>query len=180
MKSPAPPMSPEAYEMIIVLIGKGQDIQAIKTVREITGLGLKKAKDLVDGMKGEAFARAVPIDVQAKARALIAEGRPKDAVRLVREDIGLGSRAAKDFVDALMMGRVPTMPLPDRAPGTPMGPAPGHAGLAPASAVPTGATLSDRVRAFKYAGDHESAVALVCAETGMNRDEAHRFVDAVR
>jgi hypothetical protein len=40
--------------------------------------------------------------------------------------------------------------------------------------------LSDRVRAFKHAGDYESAVAIVCAETGMGRDEAARFVEALR
>lgn len=163
MKSSAHHLPPESRETVIAMVAKGQYIPAIKLVREITGMGLKPAKDYVDGLKGEAFARMVPVDVQAKARALIADGRPKDAVRLVREDIGLGSRAAKDFVDAIRMGRVPTMPL---QPG--------------GSAVPTGAMLSDRVRAFKHAGDHESAIALVCAETGMSRDEAHRFVDALR
>ena len=53
-------------------------------------------------------------------------------------------------------------------------------GLVHPTALDGGGMLSDRVRAFKHAGDYESAVAMVCAETGMGRDEAARFVEALR
>lgn len=36
------------FDVILAEIG-GQKLQVIKTVRELTGLGLKEAKDLVDG-----------------------------------------------------------------------------------------------------------------------------------
>jgi len=41
---------PEKEDFSVVLIGSGdKKIQVIKVVRELTGLGLKEAKDLVDG-----------------------------------------------------------------------------------------------------------------------------------
>ncbi len=42
--------APEQEEFTVVLTGSGdKKIQVIKVVRELTGLGLKEAKDLVDG-----------------------------------------------------------------------------------------------------------------------------------
>jgi large subunit ribosomal protein L7/L12 len=42
--------APEKDEFTVVLTGSGdKKIQVIKVVRELTGLGLKEAKDLVDG-----------------------------------------------------------------------------------------------------------------------------------
>jgi large subunit ribosomal protein L7/L12 len=46
----APAAAEEQTSFDVVLIGVGdKKIQVIKVVREITGLGLKEAKDLVDG-----------------------------------------------------------------------------------------------------------------------------------
>ncbi len=46
----AAPAVEEQTEFTVVLTGAGaQKIQVIKVVRELTGLGLKEAKDLVDG-----------------------------------------------------------------------------------------------------------------------------------
>ena len=48
--SEAAPAKEEQTEFTVVLKnGGGQKIQVIKVVREVTGLGLKDAKDLVDG-----------------------------------------------------------------------------------------------------------------------------------
>jgi large subunit ribosomal protein L7/L12 len=45
-----PPPEPEKDEFTVVLTGSGdKKIQVIKVVRELTSLGLKEAKDLVDG-----------------------------------------------------------------------------------------------------------------------------------
>jgi large subunit ribosomal protein L7/L12 len=42
--------APEKEEFNVILTGSGdKKIQVIKVVRELTGLGLKEAKDLVDG-----------------------------------------------------------------------------------------------------------------------------------
>jgi large subunit ribosomal protein L7/L12 len=50
----AAPAAEEQTEFAVVLTGAGaQKIQVIKVVRELTGLGLKEAKDLVDGAPKE-------------------------------------------------------------------------------------------------------------------------------
>ncbi|WP_203596918.1 ribosomal protein L7/L12 [Actinomadura bangladeshensis] len=158
MKSSAPVrhLTPEVRVRVDDLIGRGQYIPAIKLVREATGLGLKDAKEYVDGLKGEVLARQVPPEVEAKVRALLAEGKVKPAVAMVRVETALVRQAAKDYVDAVQKGFVAPPP------------------------VDGGGTLADRARAFRRAGDYESAVAVVCAETGMGRDEAMRFVEALR
>ncbi len=47
---PAAAAAPEQDEFTVVLTAAGdKKIQVIKVVRELTGLGLKEAKDLVDG-----------------------------------------------------------------------------------------------------------------------------------
>jgi len=50
----APEAKVEQTEFTVVLTGKGANaIQVIKAIREITSLGLKEAKDLVDGAPKE-------------------------------------------------------------------------------------------------------------------------------
>ena len=47
------PVEEEQTEFDVILTGQGaKKIQVIKTVRELTGLGLKEAKALVDGIPG--------------------------------------------------------------------------------------------------------------------------------
>ncbi|MBP9171478.1 MAG: 50S ribosomal protein L7/L12 [Kofleriaceae bacterium] len=71
---PAPAAAEEKTEFTVVLKGKGASpINVIKVVREVTGLGLKDAKDLVDG---------APKDVKAgvpKAEAEDIAKKLKDA-----------------------------------------------------------------------------------------------------
>jgi large subunit ribosomal protein L7/L12 len=45
----AAPAEEEKTEFTVVLAAAGDKIKTIKVVREVTGLGLKEAKDLVDG-----------------------------------------------------------------------------------------------------------------------------------
>jgi large subunit ribosomal protein L7/L12 len=52
--SPAAEKAPEKTEFNVILTGAGTNkIQVIKAIREITNLGLKEAKDLVDGAPKE-------------------------------------------------------------------------------------------------------------------------------
>jgi large subunit ribosomal protein L7/L12 len=56
----APAAAAEKEDFNVVLTGSGdKKIQVIKVVRELTGLGLKEAKDLVDGAP-KAVKEAVP------------------------------------------------------------------------------------------------------------------------
>ena len=61
---------PEKDEFNVVLKGAGEKkIQVIKVVREITGLGLKEAKDLVDGAPKnvkEGIAKAEAEEIKTK------------------------------------------------------------------------------------------------------------------
>ena len=62
--------APEKEEFNVVLTGAGdKKIQVIKVVRELTGLGLKEAKDLVDGAPKpvkEGIAKAEAEDIKKK------------------------------------------------------------------------------------------------------------------
>jgi len=58
---PAAPAAEEKTEFTVVLKGGGANkIGVIKVVREVTGLGLKDAKDLVDGAPRPASTRPSP------------------------------------------------------------------------------------------------------------------------
>ena len=48
----AAPAEEEKTECTVVLVAAGEKIKTIKVVREVTALGLKEAKDLVDGAPG--------------------------------------------------------------------------------------------------------------------------------
>ena len=63
----------EKTEFTVVLIGAGdKKIQVIKVVRELTGLGLKEAKDLVDGAP-KPVKDGVSKDDAAKMKAALEE-----------------------------------------------------------------------------------------------------------
>jgi ribosomal protein L7/L12 len=94
------------------LVAEGHKIEAIKAVREHTGLGLKEAKDYVEaipnvaplanfGRPAEAIERTDAESVRREAIALKAQNKMMEAIKLVRERTGLGLKEAKDYVDAL-------------------------------------------------------------------------------
>ena len=62
--------APEQDEFTVMLTGSGdKKIQVIKVVRELTGLGLKEAKDLVDGAPKpvkEGVSKAEAVEVKKK------------------------------------------------------------------------------------------------------------------
>ena len=63
----------EKTEFSVVLLGAGdKKIQVIKVVRELTGLGLKEAKDLVDGAP-KSVKDGVSKDEAAKMKASLEE-----------------------------------------------------------------------------------------------------------
>jgi large subunit ribosomal protein L7/L12 len=69
----AAPVEEEKTEFDVILTAAGDNkLQVIKVVREITGLGLKEAKDLVDGAP-KPVKQAVSKDEAEKIKAQIAE-----------------------------------------------------------------------------------------------------------
>ena len=71
----------EQTEFDVILTGDGgKKIQVIKEVRAITGLGLKEAKDLVDGAPKPVLEKASKDDA-AKAKAKLEEAGAKVEVK---------------------------------------------------------------------------------------------------
>ena len=71
----AAPAAVEQTEFSVVLTGAGANkIGVIKVVREITNLGLKEAKDLVDGAPKELKAGATKDEAEAIKKKLVEAG----------------------------------------------------------------------------------------------------------
>ena len=71
----AAPAAVEQTEVSVVLTGAGANkIGVIKVVREITNLGLKEAKDLVDGAPKELKAGATKDEAEAIKKKLVEAG----------------------------------------------------------------------------------------------------------
>jgi ribosomal protein L7/L12 len=146
---------PETQTLAREQVAERKLISAVKLVRSATRASYEEAKKYVDDLETEWRAQQVPAEVQARALSLIGEGDWIGAAKQVRRETVLGLFQAKNYVDDLRTGR-----------------------LRPDSAI-VGRNLSAQVRAFKAAGDHDAAVALVQAEAGMSRSEAERFVSAL-
>jgi ribosomal protein L7/L12 len=107
---PGAPADPDAH--VAELLARGNKIEAIKLVRQHTGLGLKEAKDYVERLPGAPRLAELPTvvapaspapagSIDDEARAILARGNKIEAIKLVREHTGLGLKEAKDYVDAL-------------------------------------------------------------------------------
>lgn len=98
-------MTQEKFTMpaeAISAIKRGEKIEAIKIIREATGIGLKEAKDIVDGYDGSALVSLHPKkDFAMPPEALFAlqRGSKIDAIKSVREANKTGLKDAKDFID---------------------------------------------------------------------------------
>jgi len=99
---------------VLDLVRRGRKIEAIKLLRETTGLGLKEAKDVVDALQVSGGAdsetvgnRTVHSDPDAASNLppgvldAVRRGRKIEAIKLLRETTGVGLKEAKDVVDAL-------------------------------------------------------------------------------
>lgn len=113
--APPPTDAPSDWrpsEEVLAFIRAGDAIQAIKAVREETGLGLRDAKRIVDSLAASGAAgvsvpmRGSPEAVasyrpDASTLALVREGRKLEAIVAVREATGMGLKEAKEYVEAL-------------------------------------------------------------------------------
>jgi large subunit ribosomal protein L7/L12 len=71
----AAPAAEEQTEFTVMLTGAGENkVNTIKIVRQITGLGLKEAKDLVDGAPKPVKEGVSKADADAVAKQLIEGG----------------------------------------------------------------------------------------------------------
>ncbi|MGV9328324.1 hypothetical protein [Streptosporangium sandarakinum] len=112
--------------------------------------------------------RLDPAELHHQVTGLIAAGKTVQAVKLVREQTGLGLADAKRYTDDLAAGRPPHRAFH-----------PGATAPGPIAAPQPAADLATRVRHLKAAGRTEQAVFLVRGETGMDEADAQRFVDSL-
>jgi len=71
----AAPAAEEKTEFNVVLTGAGANkVGVIKAVRELTGLGLKEAKDLVDGAPKNVKEAVAKADAEAALKKLVEAG----------------------------------------------------------------------------------------------------------
>jgi ribosomal protein L7/L12 len=157
---------------IRALIAQGNKIGAIKRVRELTGLGLKEAKDAVDAIEAGAPLEARPADgntghgeVPAQplddVRALVERGNKIEAIKRVRELTGLGLKEAKDYVESMPAYSAPP-PLPNATARQPAR----EAGLA-------------EVHTLARQGQKIQAIKLYRELTGVGLKEAKDYVDSL-
>lgn len=104
----SPDKQSAVMQEIMEMVQQGRKIEAIKRFREAYGVGLKEAKDVVDGMErqetvwaGETFASGEQTAVTAEVLALVQQGRKIDAIRHYREAHGVGLKEAKEAVEQL-------------------------------------------------------------------------------
>ena len=91
---------------ISALLAGGNKIAAIKRVRELTGMGLKEAKDYVEAMPISGAPPnahvAPPVSADLSDVYLLAQqGNKIAAIKRYREMTGVGLKEAKDYVDRL-------------------------------------------------------------------------------
>ena len=105
-----PSLSPDQVQQIHEYIHNQQLIHAIKLYREATGVGLAEAKAAVEDMaRGEAVkppSGSVDYDnpiLDAKIKSLLSKGQKIDAIKIYREEYGVGLKEAKDVVDRIEM-----------------------------------------------------------------------------
>jgi hypothetical protein len=104
------------------LVSEGQKIEAIKLVREQTGLGLKEAKDAVEAIeRGESPLLTLHTTVVAhgvsgvdldEINELLLQDKKIEAIKLYREQTGVGLKEAKDAIKAIEATGWPPLPNP--------------------------------------------------------------------
>lgn len=103
-----PGLRPDQVQQIHEYIHNQQLIHAIKLYREATGASLAEAKAAVEDMAYNESTKPPdgvmdydnPI-LEGRLRSLLAKGRKVDAVKIYREEYGVGLKEAKNAVDRI-------------------------------------------------------------------------------
>lgn len=173
-------LTDDARQRVELLLDQGKKIEAIKEVRAATGVGLKEAKDYVEGLRAGgrpvsvAADYAQPIsagiitlspDAERAVRREIAAGRPILAIKMVREATGVGLKEAKDFVSDMSKGVLPAVVAADYAPPLSTG------------VLQLSPDAEREVRRVLATGNKIAAIKLVRQATGAGLKDAKDFVD---
>ncbi|GAA1285990.1 hypothetical protein Psi02_56270 [Planotetraspora silvatica] len=140
-------------ELVVLVLAALLTVAALVVVLAAVRTGARPSTSL--GWRSPGLPPPISADLQNRVRALIAEGRKTQAIKVVREETGIGPREGKNVVDAIAAGQ----PIP--------------------GVTPTPSDLASRVRELKAAGRTQQAVLLVRDETGMGQVEAEAFINAL-
>jgi len=102
-----PPPTDPLPDNVLAALQRGNIIEAIKLLRESTGLGLKDAKDRIDEhLSGRTTPSATIISPGSLPPAVLAlhQGNTIAAIRLLRQATGLGLKEARDAIDSFQSG----------------------------------------------------------------------------
>jgi ribosomal protein L7/L12 len=171
---PAASMTMAAADSVVrAMAARGDKIEAIRMVREMTGLGLAEAKNYVEALPNAppmmTVARQMVMassgvagvaSVRAEAIAMVNRGQTIEAIKLVRERTGMGLKEAKDYVDSLAEGQRTGVHDPRRPLDDPR--------------------LRQQVAALLAGGQHDQAMKLVLGMGGVSIEAARHFIDQVR
>ena len=87
---------------------RGNKIEAIKLLREATGLGLKEAKDTVESADAGTYrslaASGNSLAMSKEVEAAVQQGNKLEAIKMYREENGVGLKEAKDAIEAAFEG----------------------------------------------------------------------------
>lgn len=107
----------DSSQRIADLIAQGRKLEAIKELRELTGIGLKEAKEEIERLMAEVDGRELTATAQLpvsghgpepgheEVAALARAGRKLEAIKLLRSQTGLGLKEAKEAVEKMRGGR---------------------------------------------------------------------------
>lgn len=101
---PERPLERHMVEEARTQVRAGRKIQAVKTVRERTGMGLAEAKHIVDDIEAGRSVPTVPTPGESladRSRELLAQDRVADALVMVSGETGMTENEATRFLDAL-------------------------------------------------------------------------------
>ncbi len=90
-------------DAVIDALQNGHTIEAIKLLRSATGLGLKEAKDVIDGYQsGNPLTHTAADSINqlpASVLEALQQGNKIEAIKRLREQTGLGLKEAKDALE---------------------------------------------------------------------------------
>ncbi|MFZ6027228.1 MAG: ribosomal protein L7/L12 [Chloroflexota bacterium] len=99
-------IAPAHIQEIVAIARSGNKIEAIKRYRQLTGVGLKEAKEAVEALADgrpftPALAGTTSVGTGEDIVALVRRGNKLEAIKRYREQKNVGLKEAKDAVEAM-------------------------------------------------------------------------------
>lgn len=105
-------LTPQQRLKIEALVRQGKKIEAIKQVRQFTGLGLKECRDFIEDLEQNPNAALLPQpsseispELAKELETLMANNQLINAVQLIRDRTGWGLKEAKEYLDQIQSQR---------------------------------------------------------------------------